>query len=115
MIKWIILDIDLLQRNIALIRSDLLLEKDFIEFICSLISYIPQHRPTFEEIYRNKWLYKNKNLISDINHIFTEGDEDKLLRELLKSDFLMNIKIVKSLNLNFWEKISFNIILIIPK
>ena len=81
--------IDLLQRNISLIRSDLLLEKDFIEFICSLISYSPQHRPTFEEIYRNKWLYKNKNLISDINHTFTEGDEDKLLRELLKSDFLI--------------------------
>ena len=84
--------IDLLQRNIALIRSDLLLEKDFIEFICNLISYTPQHRPTFEEIYRNKWLNKNKILISDINHTFTEGDEHKLLRELLKSDFLIEKK-----------------------
>ena len=84
--------IDLLQRNIALIRSDLLLEKDFIEFICSLISYSPQQRPNFEEIYRNNWLYKNKNLISDINHTFTDGDEDKLLRELLKSDFLIEKK-----------------------
>ena len=84
--------IDLLQRNIALIRSDLLLEKDFIEFICNLISYTPQHRPTFEQIYRNKWLNKNKILISDINHTFTEGDEHKLLRELLKSDFLIEKK-----------------------
>ena len=84
--------IDLLQRNISHIKSDLLLEKDFIDFICSLISYSPQHRPTFEEIYRNRWLNKNKNLISDINHTFTEGDEDKLLRELLKSDFLIEKK-----------------------
>ena len=84
--------IDLLQRNISLIRSDLLLDKDFIEFICSLIAFSPEKRPTFEEIYRNKWLNKYSNLISDINHSFTEGDEDKLLRELLKSDFLIEKK-----------------------
>ena len=84
--------IDLLQRNIALMKSDLLLEKDFIDFICGLIAYTPEQRKTFEEIFRDKWLNKYKNQISDINHTFTEGDEDKLLRELLKSDFLIEKK-----------------------
>ena len=84
--------IDLLQRNIALIKSDLLLNKEFIDFLCSLIAYTPEQRPTFEEIYRNKWLNKNKNIICNIIHSFSEGEEDKLMREILKSDYLMDKK-----------------------
>ena len=81
--------IDLLQRDIALIRADPLMNKDFVDFLCRLIQYVPEERPSFEEIYRNKWLNENfEEVLSTIN-MFTEGDENTLMKELTKSDFII--------------------------
>ena len=88
--------IDLLQRDIAHIRSYPTMNKDFADFLCSLIHYVPEERPNFEEIYRNKWLNENTEEISLIANSFTDEEENKLMIELLKSDFLIEKrKIVK--------------------
>lgn len=81
--------IDLLQRDIAHIRSYPAMNKDFADFLCSLIHYVPEERPTFEEIYRNKWLNENREEISLIKNSFTDEEESKLMIELLKSDFMI--------------------------
>ena len=86
--------IDLLQKNITFIKSQHLADKDFIEFLCSLISYRPKDRPSFEQIYRNKWLNKNVKYINDIFWAF-DIDEEKLIMELQKVDFF-----IKKKNLN---------------
>ena len=84
--------INLLQTNIAKIKSNLSLDKDFIDFLCSLIEYSPEDRPSFEEIYRNKWLNKTKKDNYNITDYFCDGDENKTMRELAKSDYLINKK-----------------------
>ena len=84
--------IDLLQRNISLVKSNLKLSKGFVDFLCGLIEYSPEQRPTFEQIYRNNWLNQNGKIINDIIQTFSEGEEDKLMRELIKSDFLCKKK-----------------------
>ena len=84
--------IDLLQRNLALLRSNLALNRDFVEFIISLVEFSPEQRPKFEEIYRNKWLNQNRKEINDIIQTFSEGEEDKLMRELIKSDYIVEKK-----------------------
>jgi len=81
--------IDLLQRDIAHIRSYPAMNQDFADFLCSLIHYVPEERPTFEEIYRNKWLNENKEEISLIENSVTNEEESKLMLELLKSDFMI--------------------------
>ena len=48
----------------------------------------------FEQIYRNKWLNKNVNYLDNVVTNF-ETDEEKLLIELLKQDF-----IVKKIEIN---------------
>ena len=84
--------INLLQKGIALIKSNLLLEKDFISFLCSLIEYDPDDRPNFEEIYRNKWLNENSDEVKELTDSYFRNDERKLIIELLKSDFLIEKK-----------------------
>ena len=81
--------IDLLQRDVAHIRADPLMDKDFVDFLCQLIQYIPEERPSFEEIYRNKWLNKDLDEISFIINSFIEGEESVLMKELIKSDYLI--------------------------
>ena len=80
--------IDLLQKNIAFIKSRKMTDKDFIDFLCSLIQYRPKDRPSFEEIYRNKWLNKDVDIINNTFNSF-ENDEEKLIMELQKKDFLI--------------------------
>ena len=63
-------------------------DKDFIDFLCSLIQYRPKDRPSFEEIYRNKWLNKDVDIINNTFNAF-ENDEEKLIMELQKKDFLI--------------------------
>ena len=77
-----------LQNEISSIRSDPFTDQEFIDFLVSLVGYTPDDRPTFEEIYRNKWL--NKNLI-ELNETFSifEYDEEKLIIELQKKDFII--------------------------
>ena len=89
--------IDLLQKNIAFIKSRKMTDKDFIDFLCSLIQYRPKDRPSFEDIYRNKWLNKDVEYIDNTFNAF-QNDEEKLIMELQKKDFL--IKKEKELNSN---------------
>ncbi len=46
------------------------------------------HRPSFEQIYRNKWLNKDIEYVDAIFSAF-EKDEEKLILEFQKNDFLM--------------------------
>ena len=80
--------LDIIQKQLGKIRSQKLSDKDFIEFLSSLISYQPKDRPSFEQIYRNKWLNKD---VEYVNSIFAayENDEEKLIMELQKKDFLI--------------------------
>ena len=80
--------IDLIQKNMAFIKSGKMTDKDFIDFLCSLIQYRPKDRPSFEEIYRNKWLNKDVEYINNTFNAF-ENDEEKLIMELQKKDFLI--------------------------
>ena len=79
--------IDLLSNAIADIQSDKVVDEDFIDFITSLIAYKPKDRPSFEQIYRNKWLNKDVEKIDNILSIF-ENDEEKIIMELQKNDFI---------------------------
>ena len=81
--------IDLLQRDITFLRTFTLFNRDFIEFLCSLINYVPEERPNFEEIYRNKWVNQNLDEIDEVKRQFVDGDEDKMINELIKSDFYL--------------------------
>ena len=72
-------------------------DQKFINFISSLIKCNPEDRINFEQIYRNEWLNANKEVIEDIVHI-NENDEEKIIMELQKSDYLINKKKVKVKN-----------------
>ena len=80
--------LDSIQKQISFIESQQMSDKDFIDFLCSLINYRPKDRPSFEEIYRNKWLNKDVNCINEIFYTY-ENDEEKLIMELQKKDFLL--------------------------
>ena len=83
--------IKLIEKAMDEVKSEKLADKDFIDFLCSLIQFKADDRPNFEEIYRNKWLNKNwKNILEiyEINNL----DEQKLIIELNKSDFLFDKK-----------------------
>ena len=78
---------DLLHKRIDYIKSRPFADNDFINFLLSLIQYNPEERPIFEHIYRNKWLNKNLDIIKSVI-MGNEADEEKLIMELQKSDFL---------------------------
>ena len=75
-------------KQISEIRSGILTDKDFIDFILPLIGFKPNDRPNFDQIYRNKWLNKNVEQLHQIFWAF-EYDEEKLIMELQKNDFLI--------------------------
>ena len=78
----------LLQKNIDNINSSQTLDQDFINFIIHLIKYVPEERSSFEQIYRDKWLNSNVDIIKKIL-IINESDEEKAIMEFQKSDFLI--------------------------
>lgn len=85
--------IEIIERRIDEIKSDKTLDKDFIDFLCSLIQYIPEERPDYQKLFSNSWLYKNEGEIQNIFYINeNENDDDKLVIELKKSDFLIERK-----------------------
>lgn len=79
--------IKLIERAIDKIQSTKSSDKDFNEFLISLIQYKTENRTSFEEVYRNKWLNKNWKKILEIkeNNI---SEEKNLIIELDKSEFL---------------------------
>lgn len=82
--------VDLLVRNINILKSQVLTDKDFINFIICLIDYNPNDRANFEKIYRNKWLNKYiNNGKLDRTIMAFENDEEKLIMELQKKDFII--------------------------
>ena len=83
--------IKLIEKAMDEVKSEKLADKDFIDFLCSLIQFKADDRPNFEEIYRNKWLNKNWKDILEIYEI-NNLDEEKLIIELNKSDFLFDKK-----------------------
>ena len=84
--------IDLLQKEINLIKANKLLDKDFVDFLWGLLHYLPEERFSFDKIYRNTWVNENRKEITDIINSFLEGEEDKLMRELIKSDYILEKK-----------------------
>ena len=83
--------IDLIQKAMDEIKSKKLADKGFIDFLCSLIQYVPEERPNFEKIYRNKWLHKNSEELLNIWEI-NQLDEKKMILEINKSDYLIEKK-----------------------
>ena len=92
--------VELLEKQRDNIKSGKLFDREFINFLCSLIEYRPEDRPCFEEIYRNTWLNKNSKQIKNIYSV-NLGEEEKMIVEFQKSDFLIQIEkeIEKDLNL----------------
>ena len=86
--SYIVTILSQLEKEIATIRSQKLIDQDLIDFLIDLLGYTPKNRPTFEQIYRNKWLNKN---LEELNQIFWgfEYDEEKLIMELQKNDYLI--------------------------
>ena len=81
--------IELLEQKINFTLSNKLNDIDFIRFLNKLIQYKPKDRPTFDNIYRNKWLNKDSNHVNDTFQQF-EADEEKLIMEFQKKDYLLN-------------------------
>ena len=83
--------VDEIQNAMNEIKTTKSSEKEFIDFLISLIQFNAKDRQNFEEIYRNKWINKNWEEILEIFHI-NIADEEKLILELDKSDFLIKKK-----------------------
>ena len=81
--------VDLLQKNIEFINGRQENKQEFIDFLKSLIEYEAKDRPNFEAIYRNQWLNRNREALETIAAA-NENDEEKVIMELQKSDFLIN-------------------------
>ena len=97
--------IDLIERGISYIKAKKYTNKHLKQFLISLIQYKPDDRPFFEQIYRNKWLNKNVEELERTVMAF-ENDEEKLIMELQKTDFLM--KREKKVNKNRSKQIKFS-------
>ena len=65
--------------------------RDFVNFLCDLIETSPNSRPSFEEIYRNRWVNKNLKFIKKLLEGHGE-DEQKFIMEIKKSDYLFRKK-----------------------
>ena len=83
--------VDEIQKAMNVIKTTKSSEKEFIDFLISLIQFYAKDRQNFEEIYRNKWINKNSEEILEIFQI-NITDEEKLILELDKSDFLIKKK-----------------------
>ena len=81
--------INYIQRAMNTIRSQPFQDKEFDDFLCNLVQYVPEERSDFENIIRNKWLNRNAKEIKKIVDL-NGFDEDNLLLELRKSDFIIN-------------------------
>ena len=84
--------IELIQRKMNSIKSSIISDDDLINFLFDLIQYKPENRPSFEKIYRNKWLnkkddFKTVKFRSEIN-----DKGNKHLFELNKNDFFFQHK-----------------------
>ena len=81
--------INYIQRAMNTIRSQPFQDKEFDDFLCNLVQYVPEERLDFENIIRNKWLNRNSKEIQKIVDL-NDFDEDNLILELRKSDFIID-------------------------
>lgn len=91
--------IDILLRNINYLKTNIFTDKDFIKFIIKLLSFKPEDRPTFQQIYRNKWVNKDIDILDKTIMAF-ENDEEKLILELQKKDYLIKKEIENKIKEN---------------
>ena len=61
------------------------------DLLFKLICFEPKYRPNIEEIYRNKWVNENSNLINEIVSNF-EKDIIKIISEFAKYDYLNKLE-----------------------
>ena len=74
------------------IKSSITSDVDLNNFLCDLIQYKPENRPSFEKIYRNKWLNKKDDFKTVTFRSGINDEGNKLLFELNKNDFLYQHK-----------------------
>ena len=88
---------EILIRRFNNIETKELIDEELVHFFNKLVNFKPGERYNFEQLYRNKWLNKNWEYIDNVVANF-ENDEEKLLMELQKQDFIIrkekNIKYV---------------------
>lgn len=84
--------IELIQRKMNQIKSSALSDVELNNFLCDLIQYKPKDRPSFENIYRNKWLNKKTDFKTVTYRSLINDEGKKLLFELNKNDFLYQHK-----------------------
>ena len=96
--------VDILFRNFNYLETRELIDDELINFLTRLLNYKPEDRYSFEQIYRNKWLNKNFEYIDDVLASF-ENDEEKLLMEFQKQDFIIkNKENIKFIDENILKK-----------
>ena len=76
-----------LKKNFYINTYDSTGNQKFIDLLNSLMSSLPKNRPSFEEIYGNKWLNEDAEKIEEVVYGFENDDEKKLTIELEKADF----------------------------
>ena len=79
------------ERNINYLKSRKFTDNDFINFMINLIQLEPEKRSNMEQIIRSKWLRKNLDCINEIVNDY-DDDNEKLLVELQKKDFMLQKK-----------------------
>lgn len=84
--------IDLIQNDLIYLNSRKSVNVKFINFLNNLIKYKLEDIPSFEKIYRSEWLYENQEEINNLTNTYRPEEEDKLILEFMKSDFLVEKK-----------------------
>jgi len=97
--------IEIIQRKMNKIKSSITSDVELNKFLCDLIQYKPEDRPSFEKIYRNKWLNKKSDIKTACFRSDMNDNGNKLLFELNKNDFLYQHKNEKEKNKKFKFKL----------
>ena len=92
--SYMISMVDQLEKEIISINNGIFTDKDFVNFIKDLISYETKDIPNFEQIYRNKWLNKNIEKLSQILLLYDHDEREKILIELQKYDYVIELMMI---------------------
>ena len=82
--------VELVMRYIKQIKAKKL-DENIKNLLIELIDFEPKYRPNMEEIYRNKWIYQDYQIINDITSNF-EKDIIKIISEFAKHDYLKKLE-----------------------
>ena len=82
--------VDLIMRYIKKIKTKNI-DQNIKNLLIKLIDFEPKNRPNIEEIFRNKWIHQDYNIINDIIANF-EKDIIKIIEEFAKQDYLQKLK-----------------------